>query len=281
MNNKLIGILLGITVSIILVGSVLVTATDTKQYRTYVDNLDGYAATIADADDALDVTMSWDSTTKKLIVNDVDYAYSVNDVAYFSNNSMLKVTTVSPFCEWVHEGTVTTGLKTISLTISDGTVSAEWETTGGTTGTGTSDYDWICLRDNAGTDRIGNVITSAKTVYYDQANPIYAANSTSGYTVSWIGDKCYYQGEEVPCTLTGTQYRNDVYSATLSFQNTSNLSGTVNDSETYPYFYAVASSIDCSSQLENNTWNLIEIIPIFVIIAILMMAVGMVVRRDY
>lgn len=279
-KNNLLGIVIGITVAIIMVGSVLAVAANPDQYRTYVYNTEGYAATIATADDTMDVTMSWDSTTKKLIVNDVNYTYAVNDIAYFSDTSMLKITTVSPFCEWIHEGTNTSNLKSIELTISNGTVSAEWVTSSDVSGSATSDFAWICYRDNSGTDRIGNVITSAKTVYYTEDAPVYASRTVSGKNLSWIGDKAYYEGSEITASLNGTQYKNDVYSATLTYQNTSDLSTEVSGTTYYPYYYAVAGTLDASSSSENQYWDLIQLIPLMMIVALLVLAVRAIFNRQ-
>lgn len=281
MKNNLLGIIIGITVAVIMVGSVLAVAADPEQYRTYVNNTEGYAATIATADDDLDITMSWDSTTKKLIVNDINYTYSVNDIAYFSDTSMLKTTTVSPFCEWIHDGTLTTGLKSIELTISNGTVSAEWVTSEDVSGSATSTYEWICVRDNAGSDRIGNVITSSKSVYYTEDAPIYASRTVSGKVLAWIGTTAYYDGSDYDATLNGTQYKNGVYSATLTFQSTSDLTTEISGTAYSPYYYAVAGTLDASSEAENEWWGLIQLIPLMMVIAILVMAIQIVyTKRD-
>ena len=263
-----------------MVGSVLAVAADPAQYKSYAYNTDGNSATIANAQDETNVTISWDKTSTKLVINDINYAYTVNDIVFFSDTSLLRITTTpTKYCEWVHEGTMVTGIETITLTINNGEVAAEWTTTSSTSGNATVPYSWICYRDNAGTDRIGNLITSSKTVYYSDENPIYAATPKSSYVASWVNDKGSYQGTEMPSTLNGTEYRNATYSALLSYTATSQLSGTISDATVYPFYYAVSGSVDTSSVDENHYWDLISIIPLFTILAILIMAAKMVTDR--
>ena len=275
--------IIGITIGIILIGSVLAVVADPEQYKNYTYNTDGNSATIANAQDETEVTISWDKTSTNLMINDINYAYTVNDIVFFSDTSLMRITTVpTKYCEWVHEGKLVTGIETITLTINNGEVAAEWTTTSGTTGTATAPYSWICYRDNAGMDRIGNTITSSKTVYYSDENPIYAVMpAKSNYVVSWVNDEGSYQGSEIPATLNGTEYRDAAYSALLSYTATSQLSGTISDGAVYPWYYAVSGSVDTSSADENQYWDLIGIIPLFAILAIVIMAVKMVTdRRD-
>lgn len=282
MKTNILGMIIGITIGIILIGSVLAVAADPEQYKNYAYNTDGNSATIANAQDETDVTISWDKTSTNLMINDINYAYTVNDIVFFSDTSLMRITTTpTKYCEWIHEGTMVTGIETITLTINNGEVAAEWTTTSSTSGTATVPYSWICYRDNAGTDRIGNLITSSKTVYYSDDNPIYAATPKSSYVVSWVNDEGSYQGAEIPATLNGTEYRNVAYSALLSYTSTSQLSGTISDAAVYPFYYAVSGSVDTSSADENQYWDLIGIIPLFAILAIVIMAVKMVTdRRD-
>lgn len=281
--RNIAGIIGGIVVAVMLLCVVLIPIADDDNYRSYATNTVGYTGTIADATEDIDLTLTTDSS-RSLTINDVAYTYSVNDVALITNSAMLAVTTVSPYVSFSYEvdgvKTVNSNLAGISLTASEGTITATLTKQDTTTVDVTLEYDWICYRDNEGSDRIFNVITSSKTVYYSEDAPIYAIGpaGSAGY-VGFVNDDVVLAGTSYTGTLDGTLYSNDVYETTLTYQNGSELYVTVDNTAYYPYYGAVAGSIETTSDSASDAYDLIGLVPLLVTVGIIMGIVGMLVTR--
>lgn len=280
---KIVPMIVGLTVSVIVLAVLLVPMAQEDTYKVFANNTVGYSGTIADSTEDIDLDIS--VSDRVVTINDITYTYSVNDVVMFTEDSMLLSTTVSPYISfnYVLNGTkvVNANLSAIELTASEGTITATMTSSANVESTVTLDYDWICYRDNSGDDRIFNVVTSSKTVYYDDSNPIYAVASADGGYVSFVNSEAELLDTEYEATLNGETYRGEVKEATLSYQQANSdlyldRSGTV----TCPFYAAVSGTLDCSTETENTAYSLLPVIPVFIVLAILVSAVGLVMRRD-
>lgn len=277
------GMIAGLVVAIVMVTMVLIPVADTDNYRTYANNTVGYTGTIADSSEDIDLTIEIDSS-HAVTINGIAYTYSVNDVLAFTESSQLLCTTLSPFISFNYElngvKTANANLAAVTFTASEGELTAVITKQDTTTQTITLDYDWICYRDNSGNDRIFNLITSSKDVYYSENAPIYAIGpaGTAGYA-AFVNDRVVTAGTEYDGTLDGTQYRNSVYQATLTYQSGSDLYVVEGDNTYYPFYAAVSGSIDTSSEMDDQAFDLISIIPLLMVVAIILGIVAMFITR--
>lgn len=280
---KIVTAIIGITVSIIVLAVLLVPMTNEDNYKVTATNTVGYPGTIADSSEDIDLHIEIENNVVK--INDITYTYSINDVVMFTEDAMLLSTTVSPFISFNYmlNGTrvVNAGINALDLTASEGTINATITSSTNTVTEVTLDYNWICFRDNAGEDRIFNVITNSKTVYYDNDNPIYAVTPNSSGIIGYVNEEVSYQDNQYEGTLNGRDYRGDVKEATLSFQQANtDLSFTYENSVFCPFYGASSGTVDASTQVEKDAYGLLPIIPVMFILAILIGAVLLITRRD-
>lgn len=305
MNNKLIPIVLTLVVGIILAGAVLVPVLNdaTTTHKTFSNAEGGYFTMALDSEDSEDYTLSWaHATGGVLTINGVDFdAYATYGQATISivmgEDWIIRYNSANDnfaYCQYFN-GTNRIGAydttASFEMTASGGTATMTFTFNDSTTQSVTETYDKLYVINPDSEYLMKKPTTKA---YVLGSTEIFAEGMTQGSGIGTqlikiegsINDGFTVTAQDSAVTIsniTSTQTEVNGYIGLYQIEKIE-FDITKNDSTvaaTYNFFVVpTETSAELSEHLTPGQIALMGAIPILVIVALLMVAVGVVARRN-
>lgn len=287
MNNKLITLVLTLVIGIIVTGSVLMPVLDNAKeinnpHQDY-SNVNANTVSYGAIDNGTDFVYDGSSFT----INDVESS-KTSSVAFASDTCFMYFDSGSvPKLFYVDDSTYSRiqDITAFDIVVNNGSFSGTVTTSDGNT---PIDYTYstyaLCPNSN------GNYVLCDANFSHDYTvksiDQIWTLKySGANYYFSTIGDAIKVNGVDAgTCTVDATAVEGMVtgYTVTVNKTSDSDVSYSYNDTTYYPHYVIVPKSVSLElSGYENNaTWlNLMSVIPVVVIVAIFMTAVGAIALR--
>lgn len=302
MNNKLIPIVLTLVVGIILAGSVLMPVLNdaTKTEQTFANK----GAFFVELDPSDSYTIEYDGNANNtIVVNDTAITLNKDYTLVALDNAILRLNAATHKFDWNGNGSYLAGMTEFSLTFADGSISGTYKTTGDTTAWPTMSYDKIyvispdaqplIMSDYSEPVKIkgdSEIVAFGRSVLNDAGtNKQYliqiegTINDGVTVTVSNVSS-----GQDIGATITDlsinctpVQGYNDLYDLTsITFKAAVSEGDTTTNVTFSAYIVPSEVTAELSQHLTPGQIALLGAIPIMVIVALLVVAVGVVARRN-
>ena len=271
-TNAILTFAIGAVVAIILMGSLLVPVLDDlvdDHTQTYYNNTGGSPLKYAMNEDDHLVTYTANGTT--LTVDEETYTIGSTYIYAISDTVIILASTngISIF-NGSTQVLSTSKIYDVSVEYSEGTATITYGTT---TVTGT--YAWLYIADPAG-DHILTTVSDSSTVYFNSFEELATAQKLSGYQAVLFDGAATYNGSEA--TYAATTAEQSGTNGTISYM-TGKLSITSGGTTVTPTYVIAKESVSYTDDAGNQMGALLAPLPILIIIAILLGAVGLVAKN--
>lgn len=282
MNNKLIPIVLTLVVGIILAGSVLMPVLNDAQ--TTLGNPATINNTIKTDSpeytiwDGSDIEFEYSTSTTEYTINGVTYSYAAdtqriliasNDFACRNGGTLASPVIVSQYVTLDSQLT-----KPFTFTVADKEYTLELD---GNTYTG--NVDWLVYACDEGNANLGQVPQNT-TIYTSNSNGmivlgnIYTTGDNDTFYSYYDGDltvnSAYADSSSIDITKTLADGYTDIYQTAITVN--------VGDESFTPFFILIPKTVE-GHAAAGATYSLVGAIPVMVIVALLMAAVGAIALR--
>lgn len=307
MDNKIVGIIVAMTVSIMLIGSVLITAIDDAADNTKVYYNNDFGVLAAATDEPIEYSIRYTGNTSGAIsevyINDVKSATVYNGVRAIVISDSLVVSQQNNVTSWlISVGNSVESVNyfaatssPIELTLTADNVALSFESEGGENISLNVPTNWCYYRDdNSNEYRIVDYTSSDNVVYVNDLKQVRGASwiSTTGEFFNFEGTAVNVYGDtpENPTMVYEgyTNVMNGVYSfdlgAVISGNRTDGVHFDVDNNGTpytvYPYFLVIPNKVYGQTETDVAYTAMLYAIPVILFAALLAVALSSIIRRS-
>lgn len=295
MDTKLVSLILAVSVGIIMIGTLLApfvasTQTDIGDSVTYTNTTNSTNAYNYDYVDSVSFSATYDSAWTDITVNEQSVSALSGDsmLAIVSDGMSLQITTggaalVLYYSESTSSVTLASSEGTITITFEDG----DWTIVGGTSGTLYSgEYTWV----------VTFVEDGDYIAYNDNPTNVYNSGSASDFiiygSVYTTGDlDTYYSYGNGSVTLGVSTYSgtvnlvNTLVDGTTDVYKCTTCNVTITDedsdsSETFTPYRCLVKETVTGHESGGASYSILGIVPVVMILALLMMVIPYITKRD-
>lgn len=290
MNSKIVGLLIGVAVAVLMVGTVLapVISDASDGQRTIFNNANGQYSSIVG--DSLEISYTFDSENKtyEYIANGENISLRVGqDVVFITDTCLFKMGVVNNPSNYIvyYDGSshIIQNIKSLTVSASGGISSLNWVTSSGANGSAELDHSWGFYATSVGDHR---AIFGSETIYYHDIGDIYGSywHSTGAAFVSYNGENATYNGNPATVEYNSSPVNGvvDVYSTTISENSLTGISVSYGDVDFGVNVAIVPDKVigDKTEFSDSVVAILSTIVPISIAAIVAAVAVAIVARRD-
>lgn len=290
MNSKIVGLLIGVAVAVLMVGTVLapVISDASDGQRTIFNNATGQYSSIVD--DSLEISYTFDSENKtyEYIANGENVSLKPGqDVIFVTDTCLFKMGVINNPSNYIvyYDGSshIIHNIKSLTVSASGSTSSLNWVTSANINGSAELGYSWGFYATSVGDHRaiIGN-----ETIYYHDIDDIYGSYwyGTGSAFVTYNGENAIYNGNPATIEYNSSPVNGviDVYSTTISENSLTGIAVSYDDVDIGTNVAIVPDKVigDKSEHSDSIVAILSTIVPICIAAIVAAVAVAIVARRD-
>lgn len=281
MNNKIIGVIIGASIAVLMIGALLIPTINSAvddEFKVVVNNTSSYYRAATDAD----YRVIADTDGIDFTVNGVSYevAYGVASQIVTADNFIFRMSQdPSIRIQYFKDGTYTdvSNVTSIDIVVSNDSVTGSYVTADGTTNIDVPISWGFVVSDSETADYVYYNAFYEQTISINDVSQVYGSNNieTTGKFFSFNGNELYVNGvknDTINFELTKVDGYEDYY--TFPYSNTGDgLTFDVdNNGSPYtvrPYYIIVPKTILVTPDDNLSAINLLYAIPLITIVALI------------